>query len=60
MDKIHKLLYTKDYYLSDKDDYVGALDTIVYTPKEINELQDLGSFFMEDILKEGKIIYEKT
>ncbi len=58
--EIYKLLYTKDYYLSDQDDYVGDLDPMVYTPSELKERQEIGDFFVRRILREGKIIYQKS
>ncbi len=60
MSEIYKLLYTKDYYLSDKDDYIGDLDPMVYTPSELKERQAIGDFFIRRILQEGKIIYQKA
>ena len=35
------------------------LDVIVYTPSEFKQLKESGSAFLKQILKEGKIIYEK-
>lgn len=34
------------------------LDPIVYTPEEIRERSMLGDYFIERVLKEGKILYE--
>ncbi|MCM8801003.1 MAG: nucleotidyltransferase domain-containing protein [Candidatus Omnitrophica bacterium] len=36
-----------------------AFDILVMTPKEINKRLKLGDFFIEDIIKKGKILYEK-
>jgi len=36
-----------------------ALDIFVYTPEEIEYLRKEGSHFIEDILKRGKVLYEK-
>ncbi len=37
-----------------------ALDTLVYTPKEIEEsINKNHNFFMEDIVRNGKILYQK-
>ena len=55
---IQKLLYKKEYFLNPKE-YVEGLDPIVYTPKEIEQLKQKGSFFIRDILEDGKIIYEQ-
>lgn len=35
------------------------IDLIVYTPQEIKERLELGDFFIEDILKNGLLIYKK-
>ncbi|MFZ5365781.1 MAG: nucleotidyltransferase domain-containing protein [Patescibacteria group bacterium] len=34
------------------------VDFLVYTPQEVKRALAMGSFFIEDILKEGKIVYE--
>jgi len=35
-----------------------GLDLIVYTPKHLKERADMGDWFVIDILKEGKVLYE--
>jgi len=35
------------------------VDVLVYTPKETKERLKLGDFFVEDIIKRGKLIYER-
>jgi len=35
-----------------------GLDLVVYTPKRLKERVDMGDWFVRDILKEGKILYE--
>jgi len=35
-----------------------GLDLVVYTPKHLKERDDMGDWFVRDILKEGKILYE--
>lgn len=35
------------------------LDVLVYTPKEIEKRLQMGDFFIEDIINNGKLIYEK-
>ena len=37
-----------------------AVEPLVLTPKEIENAVSEGSFFLEDVLKEGKILYEKS
>lgn len=39
-------------------DYMFGLDLIVYTPKHLKERVKMGDWFLRDILKEGKILYE--
>ena len=39
--------------------YREPMDIIVYTPAEVELLVNEGSFFMAEILAEGKILYEK-
>ena len=41
--------------------YLGVmfgLDLVVYTPKHLQERVDMGDWFVRDILKEGKVVYE--
>lgn len=40
------------------DRQVG-LDTLVYTPKEIKDRIKRGDIFLEEIFKEGEVLYEK-
>ncbi|MBU4023137.1 nucleotidyltransferase domain-containing protein [Patescibacteria group bacterium] len=35
------------------------LDVLVYTPKQTRERLNLGDFFVEDIMNNGKVLYEK-
>ena len=35
-----------------------GLDLIVYTPKHLQERVEMGDWFLRDILKEGKVVYE--
>lgn len=37
-----------------------AVEPLVFTPREIEKALSEGSFFLEDALKEGKILYEKS
>ncbi len=36
-----------------------ALDVVVYTPEEFAEMQRLGNPFIEMVLREGIVVYEK-
>lgn len=55
---VQNLLYKKEYYLNPKK-FIMGLDPIVYTPQEVKERKNLGDFFVNRILNEGKVIYEK-
>src|SRR5215208_565206 len=35
-----------------------GLDLLVYTPNHLKERADMGDWFVRDILKEGKVVYE--
>ena len=35
------------------------IDIVVYTPKEIKEWKDINNSFISNIMKEGKVLYEK-
>ena len=35
-----------------------GLDLVVYTSKRLKERADMGDWFVRDILKEGKVLYE--
>lgn len=37
----------------------GAFDILVMTPEEVKKRAVLGDFFIREILKKGKILYEK-
>ena len=39
-------------------DVLFGLDLIVHTPKRLKERVDMGDWFLRDILKEGKVLYE--
>lgn len=34
------------------------IDLIIYTPQEVEKSLKMGSYFVEDILEEGKVLYE--
>ena len=56
-DDISRLLYKRKYYGTDK--HIKGLDFRVYTPQKLKERFDLGDFFIEEVLDQGKVIYEK-
>ena len=37
-----------------------GLDLIVHTPKRLKERVDMGDWFLRDVLKEGKVLYESA
>ncbi|HXD10764.1 MAG TPA: nucleotidyltransferase domain-containing protein [Anaerolineales bacterium] len=37
-----------------------GLDLIVYTPKHLKERVKMGDWFLRDVLKEGKVLYESS
>jgi uncharacterized protein len=39
-------------------DVLFGLDLIVHTPKKLKARVDMGDWFLRDILKEGKVVYE--
>ena len=39
-------------------EYCFGLDLIVHTPKHLAERLKMGDWFLRDILKEGKVLYE--
>ncbi|MFH1838463.1 MAG: nucleotidyltransferase domain-containing protein [Candidatus Kuenenbacteria bacterium] len=55
--KVSSLIYKKEYFKNGK--LPESIETLVYTPKELKYRYDLGDFFIKEILKQGKIIYEK-
>jgi len=58
MPKVYDLLYKEEYFLN-PNEYIKGLDFGVYTPQEIKQALNKGSFFFQDVLKEGKVIYER-
>ena len=49
MYEVDKLLYDRKI----------PIDILVYTPKETKERLGLGDYFVEDVIKKGKLIYER-
>jgi predicted nucleotidyltransferase len=41
-----------------KIEYMFGVDLIVYTPKHLKERVKMGDWFVRDVLKEGKVLYE--
>lgn len=37
-----------------------GLDLLVYTSKRLKERLDMGDWFLKDVLKEGKVLYEAS
>lgn len=57
--EVDKLIYKKQY-LGDEDKFPGPVDIQVYTPQELAARQQMGDFFITEIMNQGKTIYEKT
>lgn len=41
------------------NDYEIAVEPLVYTPKEFEEMRERGNALIHTVLKEGKLVYEK-
>jgi predicted nucleotidyltransferase len=39
-------------------DVMFGMDLIVHTPKRLRERLDMGDWFLRDVIKEGKVLYE--
>lgn len=50
-------IYKQQYFATSK--FPGLLDIKIYTPKELRREIDLGDFFIEEVMSQGKIIYER-
>lgn len=48
----------KDVLMIIKPNY--AIDILVYTPQEFRKMVSQGNLFLEYVLKEGKVIYERS
>ncbi|MFH1927730.1 MAG: nucleotidyltransferase domain-containing protein [Chloroflexota bacterium] len=51
MREVYALVYSPDHYL--------ALDPLVYTPREFSERLASGDAFIQEIVREGKVLYEQ-
>lgn len=49
--EVYALVYSPDHYL--------ALDPLVYTPGELAQRLASGDFFVQEIMHEGKVLYER-
>lgn len=54
----HKRMW-KVYELLRGYEYKYGLEPIVFTPKEFSEKEKYGNYFIRNILKDGKILYER-
>jgi len=41
------------------DNELGSVDIFVYTPEEFQKMVESGNPFIERVIKEGKIVYER-
>ncbi len=46
--------------ISQQIEYRFGLDLIVHTPKYLEERVKMGDWFLRDVLKEGKVLYESS
>jgi len=51
------LIYKKEYFGTDRFDI--PIEPIVYTPREIKNRLKLGDTFVQNIINNGKVIYER-
>jgi predicted nucleotidyltransferase len=51
MREVYELVYSPDHYL--------ALDPLVYIPSELTQRLALGGFFVQEIMQEGRVLYER-
>jgi predicted nucleotidyltransferase len=51
MREIYGLVYSPDQYL--------ALDPLVFTPRELTQRLASGDFFIQEIVEEGEVLYER-
>lgn len=58
IDEIQKFLFQKEDYTG-LDKAILGVDPAVYTPQEIEQRKKIGDFFVQSILNEGKVIYER-
>lgn len=52
------ILYSHDWYK--KDEEIPPIDPLVYTPNEVSRELHLGDFFLEEIINQGKVLYEQA
>ena len=52
---VHRLVESSSYLSSP-----GQVDVFVYTPEEFQAMIEEGNPFVESVLRDGKLIYEKT
>jgi predicted nucleotidyltransferase len=58
MNEVLNILYPKDW--NKKEEEIPPIDPLVYTPNEVNRELHLGDFFLEEIINQGKVLYEQT
>jgi adenine-specific DNA-methyltransferase len=51
MREVYELVYSPDHYL--------ALDPLVYTPQELAQRLESGDPFIQEIVREGEVLYER-
>lgn len=51
MREVYQLVYAPEQYL--------ALDPLVYTPAELAQRLAMGDLFVQEIIREGQVLYER-
>lgn len=39
--------------------YLGPIDVKIYTPRELKKEIELGDFFIEEVMEQGRVMYER-
>ncbi|RJQ31026.1 nucleotidyltransferase domain-containing protein [Candidatus Parcubacteria bacterium] len=55
IDDVYNLIYRRDYFL-DKEKFPGAVDLVIYTPKEIKQRLEMGDSLIKEIFEKGKVL----
>jgi predicted nucleotidyltransferase len=61
--KTYKERQTKKLYIRKlvrEINYRNALDILVYSKEELKNIKEYGNYFIDEIERTGKVIYEKT
>ena len=56
---LHKRIVQVYNSIEEDWDWKRAFEPIIFTPEEFEERKRRGNYFIENILKDGKVLYEK-